>query len=107
MPIHPAVHRGTPQRFVALVAGMLLVTAAPFSGLTRPAAAIIESFNAEANAAAVRMSMYVTNGPGTDTPFEAPGPVAHASVNALGSSEAFASFPYPGATAVSVPGLLP
>src|SRR5882724_7236997 len=65
------------------------------------------AFRASAEAAAVRMTMTVANGPGTNDPIDVPGPISHAAVNSLGSSSAFASFPYPGDAGVSVPGLLP
>src|SRR5438105_2784682 len=65
------------------------------------------AFRATAEAAAVRMTMTVANGPGTNDPIDVPGPISHAAVNSLGSSSAFASFPYPGDAGVTVPGLLP
>jgi hypothetical protein len=65
------------------------------------------AFRGTAEAAAVRLTMTVANGPGTNNPIDVPGPIAHAGVNSLGSSAAFASFPYPGDAAVSIPGLLP
>ena len=65
------------------------------------------AFRATAEAAAVRMTMTVANGPGTNDPVDVPGPISHAAVNSLGSSSAFASFPYPGDAGVTVPGLLP
>jgi hypothetical protein len=65
------------------------------------------AFRATAEAAAVRMTMTVANGPGTNDPIDVPGPISHAGVNSLGSSSAFASFPYPGDAGVTVPGLLP
>lgn len=65
------------------------------------------AFQASAEAAAVRMTMTVANGPATNNPVDVPGPIARAAVNSLGSSSAFASFPYPGDVAVSVPGLIP
>jgi hypothetical protein len=65
------------------------------------------AFRASAEAAAVRMTMTVANGPGTNDPIDVPGPISHAAVNSLGSSSAFASFPYPGDAGVTVPGLLP
>jgi hypothetical protein len=65
------------------------------------------AFRGTAEAAAVRLTMTVANGPGTNDPIDVPGPIAHAGVNSLGSSAAFASFPYPGDTAISIPGLIP
>lgn len=65
------------------------------------------AFRATAEAAAVRMTMTVANGPGTNDPIDMPGPISHAAVNSLGSSSAFASFPYPGDAGVTVPGLIP
>jgi hypothetical protein len=65
------------------------------------------AFRATAEAAAVRMTMTVANGPGTNDPIDVPGPISHAAVNSLGSSSAFASFPYPGDAGVTVPGLIP
>jgi hypothetical protein len=53
------------------------------------------------------MTMTVANGPGTNDPIDVPGPISHAAVNSLGSSSAFASFPYPGDAGVTVPGLIP
>ena len=65
------------------------------------------AFRATAEAAAVRTTLTVANGPGTNDPIDMPGPISHAAVNSLGSSSAFASFPYPGDAGVTVPGLIP
>jgi hypothetical protein len=62
------------------------------------------AFSAEANGAAMRVTTFFDKAPGTSTPFEGPGPVAHAALDAFGSG-AFASFPFPGSTAVVAPSL--
>jgi hypothetical protein len=53
----------------------------------------------------MRITTFFDKAPGTSTPFEGPGPVAHAALDAFGSG-AFASFPFPGSTGVVAPSLV-
>jgi hypothetical protein len=99
----------SPRKVLTLVLTVLVGGGAVLAGVA-PAGADGSgdlAFRATAEAAAVRMTMTVANGPGTNDPIDMPGPISHAAVNSLGSSSAFASFPYPGDAGVTVPGLLP
>src|SRR5687768_9628114 len=62
-------------------------------------------FGARASAAGFRLQLGATNFPLTPTPVDAGGPLAQASLDSLGNSQAFASFPYPGDVVVAFPGL--
>jgi hypothetical protein len=64
-------------------------------------------YTGSVNAWGVRVSETIPGGPaGTDTLFDGGGPVAGASSGSSGTSSSFASYPYPGAVAVSLPSLL-
>jgi hypothetical protein len=71
--------------------------------LPSPAAAS-GGFSATAAAAGVRVTITAQNAPVTSTPVDGGGPVAQATLDSLGASQAFASFPYPGDAVVSLPG---
>ena len=64
-------------------------------------------YTGSVNAWGLRVSETIPGGPaGTDTLFDGGGPVAGASSGSSGTSSSFASYPYPGAVAVSLPSLL-
>jgi hypothetical protein len=62
------------------------------------------SFSAIAAAAGVRFTITAQNAPLTSTPVDVGGPVAQATLDSLGTSQAFASFPYPGDVVVNLAG---
>jgi hypothetical protein len=64
------------------------------------------AYTATAAADGARLGMTVPNAPGTSTPIDGGGPSAQATVSSLGTSQAFASLPYPGDLPVRLPGLL-
>ena len=70
-----------------------------------PGSAAARGFGARASAAGFRVQAGATYFPLTPTPVDAGGPVAQASLDSLGNSLAFASFPYPGDVVVALPGL--
>lgn len=64
-------------------------------------------YTASVSAWGLRVSETIPGGPaGADTLFDGGGPVAGASSGSSGTSSSFASYPYPGAVAVSLPSLL-
>jgi hypothetical protein len=64
------------------------------------------SFTATAAANGTRTSVVIPNGPVTDSPVDGGGPTAQAQLDSVGGSKAFAALPYPGDTAVTLPGTL-
>jgi hypothetical protein len=64
------------------------------------------AFDGVASADGVRVGLVVPGSPVSDTLVDAGGPSSQARLDSLGSSRAFASFPYPGDLVVSLPGLL-
>jgi hypothetical protein len=93
---------------VAAAAGALAVVG-PIGGWVRPAAGaggFSGTFSAVAGADSVRITLVQPGITLTKTLVDFGGPSAQASVNSLGESRAFASFPYPGDTAIAAPGLL-
>lgn len=89
----------------ALVAFSLSSVTAAGPVAARPAGASL-SFTAVAAADGLRLTMSSPGSPGTDTPLDGGGPSAQAVVASTGTSQAFASLPYPGEVAVTLPGLL-
>ena len=86
---------------------LLGLTLAAVGGLlpADPGTAAARGFGARAAAAGFRVQLGATNFPLTSTPVDAGGPLAQASLDSLGNSLAFASFPYPGDVVVAFPGL--
>ncbi len=71
-----------------------------------PARAIASSaFSATVAAQGARILVTVPGGPFTDTPVDAGGPTAQATLDSLGTSQGFAAFPDPGGLVLSLPGL--
>ncbi|HEV7863415.1 MAG TPA: hypothetical protein VGR20_11965 [Acidimicrobiia bacterium] len=64
------------------------------------------TFSAVAAADGLRVTLFQPGVTLTKTLVDLGGPAAQAAVNSLGESRAFASFPYPGDTAIGAPGLL-
>ena len=64
------------------------------------------SFSALAAADGVRVTFTVPNGGLTDEVADGGGPSVEARIDSLGTSKAFASFPYPGDTVAHLPGLV-
>ena len=96
------------RRLGLSVAGALLV-AGPVAASVRPAAGegrFSGTFSALAAADGVRVTLFQPGVTLTKTLVDLGGPAAQAALNSLGESRAFASFPYPGDTAVAAPGLL-
>jgi hypothetical protein len=62
------------------------------------------AFTATAAADGTRMIVTIRNAPLTDSPVDGGGPSAQAQLDSSGTSTAFASAPYPGNTAVNLPG---
>ena len=72
----------------------------------RASAVGLKAFSGSATAEGVRLSLSATNAPVTNTPVDGTAPIAEAALDSLGSSQAFASSPYPGYYAVAGPGLI-
>ncbi len=64
------------------------------------------SFSGTASADGIRMSLKIPDFLIVENFLDGPGPSAQASLDSLGTSQAFASMPYPGETVVALPGLL-
>lgn len=97
-----------PRRAGLAAAGALLMVA-PLATTVRPAAGegrFSGTFAAVASADSVRVTLVEPGVTLTKTLIDLGGPTAQAAVNSLGESRAYASFPYPGDTAVAAPGLL-
>jgi hypothetical protein len=83
----------------------VVVVGAGFAAVTPAAAA--GGFRAAATGVGMRMTITAANAPATSTVIDDAAPIAAALVDSLGTSQAFASLPYPGDTAVSAPNLVP
>jgi hypothetical protein len=93
------------RRIAAAV--VLSITFVWLAGLAgAPSAGASIAYTATAGADAIRSTVTAADSPGTDTPFDGGGPSAQATVTSTGTSRAFASLPYPGELAVTLPGLL-
>jgi hypothetical protein len=90
---------GTP----ALLAGMV---AGPLSPAAQGADGYKGTFGAVAAADAVRVTWIVPHAPASDTVLDLGGPSAQATLDSIGGSQAFASFPYPGENTVTAPALI-
>ena len=85
------------------MAGLALLGVVVLSGGAR-ATADGGAFTATAAADGTRMTVTIRNAPLTDSPVDGGGPSAQAQLDSTGTSTAFASAPYPGDTAVNLPG---
>jgi hypothetical protein len=97
------------RRRLGLPAVGALLVLGPLAASIRPAAGegrFSGTFSALAAADGVRVTLFQPGVTLTKTLVDLGGPAAQATVNSLGESRAFASFPYPGDTAVAAPGLL-
>jgi hypothetical protein len=93
---------------VAGVSGLLAtaVLAVAASGAAGDEPAALVAYEAAATAEGIRFSASAPGFAAVDTFIDGGGPVAHALIDGLGNSRAFASLPYPGDLAISGPGLL-
>ncbi|HEV7865886.1 MAG TPA: hypothetical protein VGR20_24535 [Acidimicrobiia bacterium] len=87
----------------ALLAG---IVAGPLSLSAQGADGYRGTFGAVASADAVRVTWIVPHAPASDTVLDLGGPSAQATLDSIGGSQAFASFPYPGENAVTAPSLI-
>jgi len=87
----------------ALLAGMVV---GPLSPAAHGADGYKGTFGAVASADAVRVTWIVPHAPASDTVLDLGGPSAQASLDSIGGSQAFASFPYPGENTVTAPALI-
>jgi hypothetical protein len=85
-----------------VVGGLVLLAASVL--WTGTGAAEGGAFTATASADGSRMTVTIRNAPLTDAPVDGGGPSAQAQLDSSGTSRAFSSAPYPGDTAISVPG---
>jgi hypothetical protein len=86
--------------------GTALVVSVGFGSTSASAAGFGGSFSALAAADGVRVTVIVPNGGLADEVVDGGGPSAQARIDSLGTSKAFASFPYPGDTVANSPGLV-
>src|SRR4051794_8519695 len=86
------------------MAGLALLGVGALAGSASAASG--PSFTATASADGTRMSVVIPNGPVTDAPVDGGGPTAQAQLDSVGGSKAFGALPYPGETAVTLPGTL-
>ena len=91
---------GAPVLLAGLVLGPLGLS--PAQG----AEGFAGTFGAVASADAVRVTWIVPHAPASDTVLDFGGPSAQATLDSIGGSQAFASFPYPGENAVTAPALI-
>lgn len=87
----------------ALLGGMVI---GPLSLAANGAQAFAGTFGAVAAADALRVTMLVPHAPASDTVLDAGGPSAQATLDSIGGSQAYASFPYPGENTVTAPALI-
>ena len=83
-----------------------LVVSVGFGSTSASAAGFGGSFSALAAADGVRVTVIVPHGGLADEVVDGGGPSAQARIDSLGTSKAFASFPYPGDTVANSPGLV-
>jgi hypothetical protein len=82
------------------------MVAVPLSLSAQGATGFQGTFGAVAAADAVRVTWIVPHAPASDTVMDFGGPSAQATLDSIGGSQAFASFPYPGENAVTAPALI-
>ncbi len=103
------VRKNGPVRSSAVLGALTLTTLALSAGFgsgPASAAGFGSSFAALAAADGVRVTVIVPNGGLADEIVDAGGPSVQARMDSLGTSKAFASFPYPGDTVANLPGLV-
>jgi hypothetical protein len=98
-----AVRLGSPFLLAGLVAATV---AGPLSLSAHGADGYHGTFGAVAAGDAVRVTWIVPHAPASDTVLDFGGPSAQVTLDSIGGSQAFASFPYPGENAVSAPSLV-
>jgi hypothetical protein len=91
---------GTPVLLTGLVVGPMGLSSA------EGAEGFAGTFGAVASADAVRVTWVVPHAPASDTVLDFGGPSAQATLDSVGGSQAFASFPYPGENTVTAPALI-
>lgn len=94
------------SRLLVLPVAIGGVVAGPLSGPATGAESFAGTFGAVAAADAVQVVFIVPHAPASDTVVDAGGPSAQAVLDSVGTSQAFASFPYPGENAVTAPSLI-
>jgi hypothetical protein len=97
------VTAGTRRLLVAGAAGLVVASSVT---MMPPTAGATLVFTASSAASGVRISETVAGSPGAETLVDGGGPTAQALLTSGATSTGFASFPYPGDTAVSLPGQL-
>ncbi|MDQ1492989.1 MAG: hypothetical protein QOJ23_5503 [Actinomycetota bacterium] len=98
-----ALRLGSPFVLAGLVAATV---AGPLSLSAHGADGYHGTFGAVAAGDAVRVTWIVPHAPASDTVLDFGGPSAQVTLDSIGGSQAFASFPYPGENAVSAPSLV-
>ena len=93
------------RRLALGVAASALVAAVLPAG-SAGAEAFVGSYAASANADGVRLTFIAPKASLSDTAADVGGPSAQATMDSIGTSRSFASFPYPGETAVTSTGLV-
>ncbi|HLJ07091.1 MAG TPA: hypothetical protein VKX24_01030 [Acidimicrobiia bacterium] len=91
---------------VVVPAGLALTAAGVFIPAAHAADGFKGTFGAVASADAVRVTWIVPHAPASDTVLDAGGPSAQATLDSIGGSQAYASFPYPGENTVTAPALV-
>src|SRR5581483_2053234 len=91
---------------LCLPAALALAAAASFSPSAHAADSFKGTFGAVAAADAVRVTWVVPHAPASDTVLDVGGPSAQATLDSIGGSQAYASFPYPGENTVTAPALI-
>jgi hypothetical protein len=91
---------------LAIVAAALAVTAGAVGMASAGAAGFAGSYFASAVADGVRLTFIAPSASLSDTAADVAGPSAQATLDSLGTSRAFGSFPYPGETVVTSTGLV-
>jgi hypothetical protein len=99
--------RRTVLRWAAPGLGLLaLLVGGPLGAAAQGAEGFKGTFGALASADAVRVTWLVPHAPVSDTVFDAGGPSAQATLDSLGASQAWASYPYPGENVVTGPAII-
>jgi hypothetical protein len=96
-------YNSTIRATLSFVAGLALLGVVVLAGGAR-ATAEGGAFTATAAADGTRVTVTIRNAPLADSPVDGGGPSAQAQLTSAGTSTAFASAPYPGDTAINLPG---
>jgi hypothetical protein len=91
---------------LVLLATVAISVAGPLSGPAGGEEAFGGTFRAVASADGVRTTLLVPHAPLSNTVMDMGGPSAQATLDTSGTSQAFASFPYPGENVVTAPGIV-